>query len=418
MTDKRTERPRRRGNGWLTAAAVIAAVVLFLPVLLLPLTTSVPMWAWLPLLLLGLFALLWLILRRRRRAVRPMAVGVMALAAIVAVLASQTLAITPPITGPDGEPVPGSVAEMESVELGGSEQWITIRGHDASNPVLLNLGMGGPGGGGFFNSTEFRPLEEHFTVVNWDEPGTGKSYGAVPFDELDRERFVADATELTNHLRERFGQDKIYIYGVSWSSIIGIWLAQEHPELFHAFISSGQMVNTTENDRMGYELALEHLEEQGDTGRAEKLRENGPPPYYGDAVVWPYVDFLDVLNEMMGIPRYTLVVPLLGLLVPEYGYVDTINHTRGLINSFNAVYPQLEDLDFVEQAPTLEVPVFFFVGRHDVNAMPSLVEEYFDELSAPEKRLIWLEGGHGLGSADNKDLFVDVMLDEVRPLSQ
>lgn len=177
------------------------------------------------------------------------------------------------------------------------------------------------------------------------------------------------------------------------------------------------MVNTTENDRLGYELALEHLEEQGDTGRAEKLRSNGPPPYYGDAVVWPYVDFLDVLNEMMGVPRYTLVVPLLGLLVPEYGYVDTINHTRGLINSFNAVYPQLEDLDFVEQAPMLEVPVFFFVGRHDVNAMPSLVEEYYDELSAPEKRLIWLEGGHGLGSADNKDLFINVMLDEVRPLS-
>lgn len=416
MADRRRESPGR-AHGWVTAAAVVVVVLLLLPVLLLPLTTSVPLWAWLPLLAVGLGGLIWLVAGRRRRWVRPAAVGVVAIAAVGAVLALQTLAVTPAITGPDGEPVPGSIASMEKVELNGSEQWITLRGHDTSNPVLLNLGMGGPGGGGFFNSREFRPLEEHFTVVNWDEPGTGKSYGAVPFDELDRERFVDDAAQLARYLGERFGQEKIVVYGVSWSSILGIWLVQEHPELFFAFVSSGQMVNTVENDRMGYELALAHLEEQGENGRAEQLRENGPPPYRGDAVVWKYVDFLDVLNEIMGVPRYTLVVPLIPFLVPEYGYVDKINHTRGLIESFNAVYPQLEDLDFVEQAPELEVPVFFFVGRHDVNAIPSLVEEYHDVLDAPDEELIWLEGGHGLGSAENTDVFVDVMLEQVRPLA-
>ena len=418
MTTSRAQLPRRRGNGWLTAASVIVAVVLLLPVLLLPLTSSVPLWAWLPLLLLGLAALLWLILRRRRPWVRPAAVGLLVLAAVGAVVASQTLAVAPPVTGPDGKPVPGSIATMEKVDLGGSEQWITIRGQDETNPVLLNLGMGGPGGGGFFNSREFQPLEKHFTVVSWDEPGTGKSYGAVPFDQLDRDRFVDDATALANHLRQRFGQEKIVVYGVSWSSIIGIWPVQEHPELFHALVTSGQMVNTTENDRMGYELALKYLDDKGETRRAEKLRSNGPPPYHGDNVVRPYVAFLDVLNEIMGTPRYTLVAPLIPFFVPEYGYVDKVNHTRGLINSFNAVYPQLEGLDFARQAPTLEVPVFFFVGRHDVNAMPALVEEYYDVLSAPDKNLIWLEGGHGLGSAENKDVFVDVMLEQVRPLTQ
>ena len=406
-----------RAHGWVTAAAVVVVVVLLLPVLLLPVTTSVPLWAWLPLLVVGLGGLVWLVARRRRRWVRPAAVGVVALAAIGAVVASQTLAVTPAITGPDGDPVPGSIASMETVELNGSDQWVTLRGHDTSNPVLLNLGMGGPGGGGFFNSREFRPLEQHFTVVNWDEPGTGKSYGAVPFDELDRERFVSDAAALARYLIDRFGQEKIVVYGVSWSSILGIWLVQEHPELFHAFVSSGQMVNTARNDRLGYELALAHLDERGENDRAEQLRANGPPPYRGDAVVWKYVDFLDVLNEIMGTPRYTLVVPLLGFLVPEYGYLDTINHTRGLIASFNAIYPQLEDLDLVDQAPRLDVPAYFFVGRHDVNAMPIFVEEYHDVLDAPRKELIWLEGGHGLGSTENTDRFVDVMLQRVRPLA-
>lgn len=308
MADDPASRPEEKLPGrkragawawaWATILALVAAFLLLVPVLLLPVSTAVPPAVWLPLLTAGLAAVVWLSARRRRARVRPLAVGAVAFCAVAAVIASQLLAETPPITDGDGRRLPGSIASLERVELNGTGQWITVRGHDASNPVLLNLGMGGPGGGGFATRSLFEPLEEHFTVVSWDEPGTGKSYGAVPFEELDRERFVADAAALTNLLRERFGKDRIYLYGVSWSSILGIWLVQEHPELYHAFTSSGQMVNTTENDRLGYELALRHLQEQGDAGGVEKLQNNGPPPYRGGNVVFRYVAFLDVLNEI------------------------------------------------------------------------------------------------------------------------
>lgn len=415
--EHRIHRQHSQPGAWATVLGLVVAVLLFVPVVLLPLTTAVPVWAWLPLVFLSGMALFWFILRRRQRLVRPTSVGIVAMAAVAAVVISQTLAVTPPITGADGHPVPNSVASMEKVQLNGSEQWITVRGHDRTNPVLLNLGMGGPGGGGFFNSMELRALEKDYTVVNWDEPGTGKSYGAVAFDELTPQRFIADAVALTRLLQQRFGQEKIYLYGVSWSSILGIWLVQEHPELFYAFVSSGQMVNTTENDRMRYDMAVQHLQEQGQTQRVEKLRDNGPPPYRGDRVVRRYVEYLDVLNEMMGTPRYSTIVPLIPFFVPEYGYVDKINHTRGLIHSFNAVYPQLEELDFIAQAPELKVPVFFFVGRDDVNAMASLVEEYYEVLTAPHKELISLKGGHGLGAAENQSVFYDVMVHDVLPLS-
>lgn len=409
--------PHRRGVALKTTLALVAAVVLLLPVVLLPLTTGVPVFAWLPLLLAWLAGVVWLVARRRKPHAHLAGVGVLVLVAAAAVVASQALSGTPPVTGPDGQPVPGSIASVEKVQLNGSEQWILVRGHDQSNPVLLNLGMGGPGGGGFFNAQEFRQLEDKFTVVSWDEPGTGKSYGAAPIKELDKERYVNDAVALTNLLRERFKQEKIFIYGVSWSSIIGIWLVQEHPELYYAFASSGQMVNTTENDRIGYGLALQHLEEQGDKGRADELRRNGPPPYRGDNVASPYVAFLDVLNETMGSMRFSVAVPLIPFFVPEYGYIDKVNHTRGLIESFNAVYPQLENLDFRTQARELDVPVYFFVGRHDINAVASLVEDYYNSLSAPAKKLIWLEGGHGLGSAGNQDVFFDVMRNQARTLA-
>ena len=226
----------------------------------------------------------------------------------------------------------------------------------------------------------FEPLEKDFVVVAWDEPGTGKSYQAVPISTLTVDRFVEEAYALTMYLRQRFHQDKIYVYGVSWSSIIGVKLVQQHSELFHAYIGNGQMVNTTENDILGYELALAYL---------------------------------DVLQEYMNMPRYTVIVPIIPFTASEYGYVDKINHTRGLIESFQVVYPQLKDLDFMTQAPTLEVPGYLFAGHNDVNAMHTIVEEYFNNLEAPHKVLTWLEGGHGLDGS-NLGQFVDVMINQVK----
>lgn len=386
--------------------AILAAFILCLPVILLPLTTAVPASIWIVLVLLaiGVFILQF----------RNPAAGLAGtlIVSILAVLASQAFAATPTIKDAQGHRVPGSIATLEKVNLNGTEQWITVRGHDVTKPVLLYLGMGGPGGGGFATRTLFEPLEDEFVVVAWDEPGTGKSYHALPIEDLTPQRFVEDAHALTLMLRERFHQDKIYIYGVSWTSILGIWLAQQYPDLYHAYIGNGQMINTTENDVMGYDLALQYLAEKGDTAALEALRKNGPPPYNGKDLVSKYVAYIDVLNDYMNAPRYALIVPVVPFIAPEYGYVDKLNHTLGLIQSFKVVYPQLQDLDFTTQATRLEVPVYIFLGRHDVNAMTSLVEEYYQVLEAPHKELIWLESGHGLEES-NLPQFVDVMVNRV-----
>ena len=412
-----TKTPSRVLAFLIRTLATLITILLCLPILLLPLTTSVPAWAWISLALLMVGSII--LQFRLKPAGRGIGLGLAGglLVVLLAVVASQVFAATPPITDVEGKPIPGSIATLEKIELNGSEQWITIRGRDVNKPILLNLGMGGPGGGGFATRTLFEPLEEHFVVVSWDEPGTGKSYDSVPISSLTPERFIDDAHALTLYLRERFQQEKVYVYGVSWTSILGVWLVQEYPELYYAYIGNGQMVNTTQNDVMGYELALEYLEGKGDTERLETLRQNGPPPYLGEGLIKPYVDHFNVLNEMMDTLPYTVSVPIVPFLAPEYGYVDKINHTRGLVESFEAVYPQLEDLDFKTQATTLDVPVYIFVGRDDVNAMSSLVEEYFEILEAPHKHLIWLEGGHGLDGSTLSQ-FVDVMVNQVLLVSQ
>jgi pimeloyl-ACP methyl ester carboxylesterase len=326
-------------------------------------------------------------------------------------IGSQVHAATPAITGANGQPLAGSIASMEPVTLNGSQQWITIRGKNAHSPVLLFL-MGGPGAGGFPDQGFLAPLEEHFVVVNWDQPNTGKSYGAVPTKSLTPERFVADAHALTLYLRTRFHQDKIYVLGSSWGSILGILLVQQYPELFAAYVGHGQMVNTTENDILGYQFALTYASQHNDTATVDTLRRNGPPPYTGDQMIWKYAAFLNVLQESMGLPSLTLGVPLLPQLAREYGLVDRVNYVRGFFETFATLYPQLRDLDFSHSAAKLDVPVYLLVGRADVNAMASLAERYYTVLQAPHKELIWFKSGHSFTDADTEQ-FVDVMVNHV-----
>jgi pimeloyl-ACP methyl ester carboxylesterase len=331
-------------------------------------------------------------------------------------IGSQLHAATPTITGPNGQPRSGSIASLEPVTLNGSQQWITIRGKNAHNPVLLFL-MGGPGAGGFPDQGFLAPLEDHFVVVNWDQPGTGKSYGAVPTKALTPERFVADAHALTLYLRARLHQDKIYVLGSSWGSILGILLVQQYPQFFAAYIGHGQMVNTTENDILGYQFALNYATLRKDTHTLDTLRRNGPPPYMGDQMIWKYAAYMNILQDAMGQPSLTVGVPLLPQLAPEYGLVDRVNYMRGFFETFATVYPQLRDLDFMQSAAKLDVPVYLLVGRADVNAMASLAERYYNVLQAPQKELIWFKSGHSFADADTGQ-FVDVMVNHVLAQTQ
>ena len=185
-----------------------------------------------------------------------------------------------------------SIATLEKVKLNGSAQWISIRGKDVHNPVLLFL-AGGPGGTDMaVTRITLGGLEGHFVVVNWDQPGAGKSCHAAPHAALTPERYIADAHEPTLYLRQRFGRTGIYVLDESWGSVLGVWLVQRYPELFHTFIGTGQMVAFRGNDILCYEFALRWARERGDTQKVEQLERLGPPPYYGQDVAQKEATFL------------------------------------------------------------------------------------------------------------------------------
>lgn len=320
---------------------------------------------------------------------------------------TQLTAFTPKIQGDN------AIADLRQVTLNGHKEWISIRGQDKNNPVLLFL-AGGPGGSQMAAVRyDLAELEKYFVVVNWDQAGSAKSYGAIDIKNITVDTYIEDSYELTKYLCEELGQEKIYLIGESWGSALGIMLIDKAPELYHAFIGTGQMVAFLETEIMDYELAMELARNRGDIKTVETLEANGYPPYYGNDVTWKSAAYLNYLGSYMtsnpniynsGYNTFR------DLFSSEYGILDKINYLRGIVNTFNAVYPQLYDIDLRVDYHTVQVPVYFFLGKHDINAPISLVEDYFDILDAPEKEIVWFEHSSHSPWKNESTLFIEEVL--------
>jgi pimeloyl-ACP methyl ester carboxylesterase len=350
-------------------------------------------------------------LRKLKKTTRT--AGMLILLFTIIVAGSQWLSYTPPIVGEDGKPLANSIAILEKVKLEDSDQWITIRGKDKDKPILLFL-AGGPGGTQLAATrTQLKALEDYFIVVNWDQPGSGKSYSSVSKKSLTPERYISDAYELAKYLCKKFGKEKVYVLGESWGSALGIMLAQKHPEVIHAFMGTGQMVAFLDTEIYDYNFAMKVASENGDTEIFNKLMQQGAPPYYGKDVTWKSATYLMYLSSYMSKnpaisnSGYNTLGELSG---PEYGLYDKLNYLRGVVYTFNHVYPQLYEIDLRKQAAKIDVPVYFLEGRHDVNAPTSLVEEYYQILQTPHKELIWFEHSGHDPWRNEKEKFVDTVV--------
>jgi pimeloyl-ACP methyl ester carboxylesterase len=338
-------------------------------------------------------------------------------------LVSQWRAHTPPILGADGKPLPGSIAALEKVKLGGVNQWLIIRGHDVHKPVLLFL-SGGPGASEAGRVLRFNAeLEKHFVVVIWEQRGCGKSYPALrPKSALTVEQYVTDIIELTDMLRARFDEEKVYLVGHSWGTIIGARAVQAQPDLFHAYVGTAQMVNVQETDRMIYDMVLEHSRKTGDAKFVQTLEKQGPPPYFGKNPIGPYATLFGREYQLFEVPNIKNAeyrrdgdAIMLMLKQPEYGWLDRLYYLLGMMNTFNVVYPQLQEMDLRRDTTQFDLPVYIVLGRHDMNNPSQLPEDYFNRLEAPSKQLVFFEdSGHGM-IWEEAGPFHSLMVDTVLP---
>ena len=334
-----------------------------------------------------------------------------------------------PISAQDGRAIVGDlqairgsdgVQVLEQVELGGTPQWVSVRGKDRSNPVLLFL-HGGPGDPGIGLSWAFqRSWEEFFTVVQWDQRGGGKNVSGidltrrVPDPDLTIDRLTADAEELVAHLRDRFQQDRILVVGHSWGTVLGTRLALRRPQWLRAFVAIGHVGGSMRaNEAAVYEALVEEARIRNDSAAAADLAAIAPyPPRRG--VIPP--SSMAVRGRLISTYGGSLFAEPDGLRVyfsqvqlsPDYDQEERENWAAGASRViWHLANVGLFDVDLEAEGLEFEVPVFFFHGRHDLHTPMRSTRRYFEAIDAPQKDFLVFERSAHSPHLDEPGLFLD-----------
>src|SRR5206468_1940810 len=254
---------------------------------------------------------------------------------------------------------PNGIDEARYVEVGGIQQWITIRGEDSNNPVLLFL-HGGPGDAtNPWGYAGFRLWLKQFIVVQWDQRGAGRTFGKnrdAPPQAITLARMTQDGVELADMLRKQLRKDKIVLVGHSWGSILGVHMVKARPELFYAFVGTGQVGDP--DPATSYTVAHRELLKKAaalaDERALRELREVGPPPYadgrgYGVQRKWS--------NFFEGADAFIASMVGFALSAPEYRPHDIRDWFNGQVLSAERLVPQTSALTAKTLAGEFAVPV-------------------------------------------------------------
>ncbi|MDP1570067.1 MAG: alpha/beta hydrolase [Vicinamibacterales bacterium] len=300
-----------------------------------------------------------------------------------------------PFVDAAGLRLPGSISEKIRVVINGAEQGMFITGRDRTNPVLLYLHGGMPE----YFLTEHYPtgLEALFTVVWWEQRGSGLSYRAdASPDTVTVEQLIADTIALARYLRERFHTEKVYLMAHSGGTFIGIQAAQRAPELFHAYLGVAQMSHQLASERRAYEYMLEQFRARKN-GRMVRRLEAAPVTMTGGTPP-AYLALRDEAMHQLGIGTtrdMTSVMTgvfLRSLRSREYTLSEKLNLWRGKARAgVSAQWATMLATDLKETVPELDIPVYFFSGVHDYTCSYVEARSYFEQLRAPRKRFYSFE---------------------------
>lgn len=310
-----------------------------------------------------------------------------------------------------------SIATLTAVRIGGVDQWMTIRGHDTENPILLFV-HGGPGMSDMGAIRHFVPaLEEHFVVVHWSQRGAGKSYSRdIPAASMTMNQFVADLEELARYLLQRFGQQKLFLVGQSYGTIHCMRAIVRAPELFHAYVGVNQVVERAKEELLSYRGVLAFARKQGNRKAVAQLEALGEPvnglfPTLEETYIHKtWLRKLCMTYDPKRMNEFGMAVALSPELTPR----DIVNLFRQVPWNMELLWRDGCRTNFFQEIPAVPVPVYFVAGQHDLNTNAGLEQEYLNGLQAPRKEYVLFEHSGHLACYEEPDRFAELMLKVLR----
>ena len=319
---------------------------------------------------------------------------------------------------------PRGIARAGAIAIGGIPQWITVRGRDTRNPILLVL-HGGPGAPELPTSWAWEsPLEDYFTVVQWDQRGTGKTYGlsdpAAVAPTIALPRMEADALELVDYLRRTYHKRKIFVFGHSWGSILGLELAARHPDRLYAYIGAGQFINGAQNERIGYDFTLRAARADRNAKAVAELLAIAPYPNAAGEMPIPSLNVERTWSIYYGELTYGRTSydyqENAEKLSPAYDAKDFANIDNGSALLLPRLWPAMSHIDFTS-VTHLNCPAIVFAGRHDYTTPSQIAATWFAKLRAPAKTFVWFENSAHMIVPEEPGKFFKYLVDDARPFA-
>ena len=300
-----------------------------------------------------------------------------------------------------------------------------VRGRDRQNPILLFI-HGGPAAPEMPTSWTFQnPWEDFFTVVQWDQRGSGKTYDAndpnMIRPTLSTKRMEKDAEAVVRYLRTTYHQNKIFVLGHSWGSVLGLLLAEHHPEWLYAYIGMGQMIDTRASERESYDSMLAIARARHDAAAIKELTAIAPYPEPDGSLV------LDKVNVER---KWVMKFGGLSFNRDDYGYyynaseispdytdadLDAIG--KGSQLSLAALVRAFAAVNF-EHVTDFTCPIIIFNGRHDETVASKVTAQWFARVHAPAKQLFWFETSAHMMQIEQPGLVLMHLVNDVLPLAK
>lgn len=313
------------------------------------------------------------------------------------------------------------IDESAYIKIGDIDQWVTIRGEDRNNPVLLIL-HGGPGDvTNPWGYAYFHNWEKYFTVVQWDQRGAGKTLeksGESIASTMTIDRMVQDGIEVSDYLRGHLKQEKIVLVGHSWGSLLGLLMTKSKPEFFHAFVGTGQVPSSsTEANTVAHRLALQWSHSANNAAATADLNRIGLPPYKDGTDGWSVL--YKWRNACEGPGRDVFLASTLYYALSNPGYtIRDFNYSQdSQLISGNTLFDQITNLDHKRLEGTFNVPLFVIQGENDCTTPAELAKKYLDSISAPHKEYVVIPSEGHFAAFIKSDEFLKDLLARVRPMA-
>lgn len=323
---------------------------------------------------------------------------------------------------------PNGIELLESVDIGGTKQWIHVRGRNRENPLLLFI-HGGPGAAniGYFDQYQ-RSWENHFTVVQWDQRQTGKSYAPNIGHTISHETYINDAEAMIAYLLQRFNKEKLFLIATSYGTYLSMHMVKKHPEWIYAYLAAGQVVKMVDHVVEEYRLLLEYAKDNEEIELTKKLESLKPFPNPDD----PASSFLEssafFLSEETRLGK--CFPDNFEKAVEHYNFSRWVSPLCTLRDNYNRVWgeaPAMGDKNnpfrkgfYTFDLPTeigsrFDVPIFFITGTDDFHISFSVTDKWFQGIEAPHKEHIVFKASAHAAHITEPYLFAKVLIEKVLP---